>query len=147
MRQYWPFWHPGRGSSSRTKRSGEPSGGRHTSTFLTASITACGRFAWRLAMTRGALPPGCCDAVYMRTVFHHIDDPAAFAGQVWQAVRPGGRVAVIDFSPGSLWFHGHDHGVTPDAITAAFEHAGFLRSRPVERWGASLFLLLFERPT
>ena len=90
------------------------------------------------------LPAGCCDAVYMRTVFHHVEEPAAFARQVRTAVRPGGRVAVIDFAPGSLWFHGADHGVTPGAITAAFEQAGFVRSRPVERWGASLFLLLFE---
>ncbi len=89
------------------------------------------------------LPAGCCDAVYMRTVFHHVDDHAAFARDLRHALRPGGRVAVIDFQPGSLWFHGRDHGVTPDAITAAFEDAGFALSGPVERWGASLFLLLF----
>lgn len=91
------------------------------------------------------LPAGCCDAVYMRTVFHHIDDHAAFARQIWDAVRPGGRVAVMDFSPGALWFHGRDHGVTPAAITVAFERAGFSLGQRVERWGASMFLLLFER--
>ena len=45
-------------------------------------------------------------------------------------MRPGGRVAVIDFAPGTLWFHGADHGVRPDDVVRAFQAAGLrLRER------------------
>jgi ubiquinone/menaquinone biosynthesis C-methylase UbiE len=87
----------------------------------------------------------CCDAVYMRAMFHHVTDRAAFAAAVSRAVRPGGRIAVIDFAPGTLWFHGSEHGVTADAVATAFRQAGW---RPVARddaWGGGMFLLVFGR--
>jgi SAM-dependent methyltransferase len=92
------------------------------------------------------LPERCCDAIYMRAVFHHIGARARFAAAVGRALRPGGRVAVIDFPPGALWFHGPDHGVQPDSVLSAFEAAG-LRSRArIDDWGGGMFLVLFEAP-
>ena len=92
------------------------------------------------------LPPACCDALYLRTVFHHVADRGAFAAALGRAVRPGGRVAVIDFAPGTLWFHGADHGVTPDQVRASLEEAGWrLRDRN-DHWGGGMFLLVFDRP-
>ena len=92
------------------------------------------------------LSPHCCDAVYMRTVFHHVSDPRAFAVSVAAAVRPGGRIAVIDFAPGTLWFHGADHGVTPDRIRTAFRDAGWRLRGQVDDWGGGMYLLVFEPP-
>jgi ubiquinone/menaquinone biosynthesis C-methylase UbiE len=97
------------------------------------------------APARTNLPEGCCDAVYMRAVFHHVEDPAAFAASVAAAVRPGGRVAIIDFPPGALWFHGADHGVTPGTVTMAFERAGLSLSQRIDAWGGGMFLLAFDR--
>jgi ubiquinone/menaquinone biosynthesis C-methylase UbiE len=91
------------------------------------------------------LPDGCCDAVYMRAVFHHIEDPAALAASVAVALRPGGRVAIMDFPPGALWFHGANHGVTPEAVTTAFERAGLSLSQRIDAWGGGMFLLAFDR--
>jgi ubiquinone/menaquinone biosynthesis C-methylase UbiE len=93
------------------------------------------------------LPPECCDAVYMRAVFHHIDDPNVYAREVRNAVRPGGRVAIIDFSPGTLWFHGREHGVTRETVTQVFEQAGLSLIRHIDDWGGGTYLLLFERPS
>jgi ubiquinone/menaquinone biosynthesis C-methylase UbiE len=45
------------------------------------------------------LPPGCCDAIFLRHVYHHITHPAEMDESLRQALRPGGRLAVIDFSP------------------------------------------------
>jgi ubiquinone/menaquinone biosynthesis C-methylase UbiE len=87
----------------------------------------------------------CCDAVYMRAVFHHVDDKHAFAASVARAVRPGGRVAVIDFPPGTLWFHGADHGVPSDAVVNAFTAAGLQLRQQLDDWGGGMFLLVFER--
>jgi ubiquinone/menaquinone biosynthesis C-methylase UbiE len=91
------------------------------------------------------LPDGCCDAVYLRAVFHHLDDQPGFARAIARAVRPGGRVAVIDFPPGSLWFHGADHGVTPDAVIAAFAAAGLEVAQRTDDWGGGMFLIVFAR--
>jgi ubiquinone/menaquinone biosynthesis C-methylase UbiE len=93
------------------------------------------------------LPEACCDAIYMRAVFHHIQDRRAFARSIAAGVRPGGRVAIIDFPPGGLWFHGSDHGVTTDAAMAAFREAGLTLTRRIDDWGGGMFLLLFELRT
>ena len=70
---------------------------------------------------------GACPA----TVTHR----EAFAAALARTVRPGGRIAVIDFAPGTLWFHGADHGVTPDAVEAAFRRAGSMVRERDDDWG------------
>jgi ubiquinone/menaquinone biosynthesis C-methylase UbiE len=90
------------------------------------------------------LPDRCCDAVYLRTVFHHIGNRDAFAKAVKKALRPGGRVAVIDFPPGALWFHGDNHGVAAINVIQAFEGAGLQRIEQVDDWGGGTYFLLFE---
>jgi SAM-dependent methyltransferase len=89
------------------------------------------------------LPDGCCDAIYMRTMLHHVDDPFTFARDVARSVRQGGRIAVIDFAPGRLWFHGADHGIDPDDVIEAFGSAGCTLRRRDDHWGGPMFLLLF----
>jgi SAM-dependent methyltransferase len=87
-----------------------------------------------------------CDAVYLRTVFHHVADRRGFAAELVRAVRPGGRVAIIDFAPGTLWFHGADHGVAPAVVRDAFAAAGWRMREQHDDWGGGLFLLVFEDP-
>jgi SAM-dependent methyltransferase len=43
------------------------------------------------------LPPQCCDAVLLRMVYHAFRNPKAMRGSLARALRPGGRVLVIDF--------------------------------------------------
>ena len=91
------------------------------------------------------LPESCGDAVYLRAVFHHIADRPQFATSVVRALRPGGRVGVIDFAPGTLWFHGADHGVQPASVVSAFRAAGLRLRERVDDWGGGMFLMVFER--
>src|SRR5918996_3929859 len=44
-------------------------------------------------------PDGICDALFMRNVYHHFADPAAMNASLWKALTPGGRLAIVDFSP------------------------------------------------
>jgi SAM-dependent methyltransferase len=90
------------------------------------------------------LPDGCCQAIYMRTMLHHVADPIGYAKDVVRSLRPGGRVAVIDFAPGHLWFHGRDHGVKPEDVLTAFSSAGCTLRHRDDHWGGPTFLLLFE---
>jgi len=45
------------------------------------------------------LPPNCCDAIFLREVYHHLIDPMAIDRSLYRAIRPGGRLAIIDFDP------------------------------------------------
>jgi ubiquinone/menaquinone biosynthesis C-methylase UbiE len=91
------------------------------------------------------LAPASCDALYLRTVFHHVVDRPRFAAELARAVRPGGRIAIIDFAPGTLWFHGADHGIAPAEVEAAFVAAGWHVRERVDAWGGGLFLRVFEQ--
>ena len=43
------------------------------------------------------LPADCCDAVFLRHVYHHITEIAAFNKSLLASLKPGGRLAIIDF--------------------------------------------------
>jgi len=78
------------------------------------------------------LPPECCDAVFIRFVYHHFANPPAMNASIWQSLKPGGRVAVIDFAPRgreaaqpSGRAEGDQHGVTATTLQAELEQADF----------------------
>jgi len=41
----------------------------------------------------------CCDAIFLRDVYHHLTDPIDIDRSLYIAMRPGGRLAIIDFEP------------------------------------------------
>lgn len=90
------------------------------------------------------LPAGCCDAIAMRMVMHHVANPPALARDLRRAVRAGGRVGVIDFNPGALPHLEADHGVSPGAVIAAFDAAGLEVVSRNEQWGGRTYLLVFR---
>lgn len=57
------------------------------------------------------MPVKAFDLVFMRQVYHHLDEPAEYLSKVRDALKPGGRVAIIDFIPGS------GHGPTGHAVS------------------------------
>jgi ubiquinone/menaquinone biosynthesis C-methylase UbiE len=50
-------------------------------------------------ISESGLPAGCCDAIVLRRVYHHVTDPAATNASLLRALRPGGLLAVIDIPP------------------------------------------------
>ena len=109
-----------------------------------------------LAGAAGAtnLPPACCDVVFLRNVYHHVREPDAFARSLGASVRPGGRLAVLDFEPGDLWFHGGrpgdtserrpGHGVSRADVIAELTAAGLVLEQEIPRWSGPMWLLLFR---
>jgi len=85
------------------------------------------------AATATNFPDAACDALFMRNVYHHFADPAAMAASIWQAVAPGGRVVVVDFTPRGGEeaarpedrSEGQAHGVTPESVARELTGAGF----------------------
>lgn len=88
---------------------------------------------------RPNLPEACCDAIFMRDVFHHFDDPVEMSRQLLSSLVPGGRLAVLDFPPRN------GHGTTWDDVRATLERAGFAPVR-VEDSGARWFMVVAIRP-
>ena len=92
------------------------------------------------------LPFDCCDAVYMRAVLHHIAAPDAYVRELARAVRPGGRVGIVDFPPGALFMHGADHGIEPQVVLHAFASAGLELESREDNWGGAMYLFVFRKP-
>jgi len=97
------------------------------------------------------LPDRCCDAIYMRHVYHHIGDPQAFAPTVERALRAGGRLAVVDFAPQSLptapagsRANGEKHGVEPHVVIRELEEAGFRNVSEMPWPSEGYFLVIAE---
>jgi ubiquinone/menaquinone biosynthesis C-methylase UbiE len=43
------------------------------------------------------LPDECCDAIFLRDVYHHLTDPQDIDASLLAALKPAGRLAIMDF--------------------------------------------------
>jgi ubiquinone/menaquinone biosynthesis C-methylase UbiE len=104
------------------------------------------------------LTEGCCDAAFMRGVYHHLTKPEPTLASLHRALRPGGRFAVVDFRPTrwlALWTPKDipedrgGHGVAPEIVELEAKAAGFERRSLDEEWGGRWlfprYALLLER--
>ena len=103
------------------------------------------------------LPPRCCDAVLIRDAYHHFTQPDALVRSVAASLKPGGRLAVIDFPPrpnsevpAGVPADRRGHGVPPEIVErevgAVLTHVRTLAAWSPTSQPASLFLVLFEKP-
>jgi tRNA A58 N-methylase Trm61 len=51
------------------------------------------------------LPPGCCDAILLRMVYHHFTNPPRMRASLRSALRRGAPLVVIDTEPQKNWRH------------------------------------------
>lgn len=100
---------------------------------------------------RTNLPDECCDAIFMRRVYHHFKDPAAMNESLLQSLKPGGRLAVIDFEPRdseadpSSRASGGSHGVTNETVVEELKQAGFKLISSDQRSGRDIYVVM-EKP-
>lgn len=102
--------------------------------------------------TRTNFPDATCDALFLRDVYHHFSDPAAMNRSIAASLKPGGRVAVIDFRPPGKEAEqpgdrGKDgmHGVTADTVSRELKEAGFDPvSAPAS--GSRWYMVVFAKP-
>jgi predicted methyltransferase len=103
------------------------------------------------------LPSECCDAVLLRHVYHHIGPVADFNRSLFASLKPGGRLAIIDFVPTSgeevpagVPANRGGHGVPLVLVIEEMGQAGFRHLRTIEAWPPgdkrpSYFLTLFGK--
>lgn len=99
------------------------------------------------------LPDACCDAVFMRHVYHHFSDPPTFNASLFRSLKTGGRLAVVDFEPRSVpsappggRATGEAHGVTPTTVAEELTAAGFIGVQRVDWPSSGYFVVIARRP-
>ena len=104
------------------------------------------------AETETNLPAACCDAIFLRRVYHHLTKPLEFDASLIRSLKPGGKLAVIDFPPHPEYGkvkgvpkdregHGIQQKILIDELTAA----GFRMEKIVDDWPANNYCVLFVR--
>jgi SAM-dependent methyltransferase len=100
------------------------------------------------------LPDGCCDAIFLRNVYHHITAVDAFNRSLVASLKPGGRLAIIDLEdrrggqiPKGVPANRGGHGVPPQIVVDELKAAGLTHVRTTEGWppGEPTFLALFRK--
>ena len=102
------------------------------------------------------LPAACCDAIFIRDAYHHLTQPQDMLRSVAAALKPGGRLAVIDFPPRAnsripegVPADRAGHGV-PAAVVEREGSAVLTHVRTITDWAPNsqpntLFLVLFQK--
>lgn len=93
------------------------------------------------------LPPGCCDAVFMRRVYHHFSAPAAIIGDLFDALVPGGRLIIIEFEADGMLGMVTRMGIDETRLIEEVSAAGF-DVMSVDEWrGWDHYVAVFQKPT
>jgi ubiquinone/menaquinone biosynthesis C-methylase UbiE len=103
------------------------------------------------AVSRTRLPDACCDAIFTRFVYHHLDDAPSINADLARALRPGGRLLIVDFEPGGLlawlgWPRASGHGTPRQTVMNEVAAAGLEAVRGPEWWRGRSYAALFRRP-
>lgn len=70
------------------------------------------------------LPAGGVDLLFTSNTYHHLSDRVAYFERAAEHLRPGGRLAVLDYKPGGGWFLG-SHATDAAAIREELGEAGY----------------------
>jgi len=104
------------------------------------------------------LPTNCCDAIFLREVYHHLTDPIDIDRALYRATRPGGRLAIIDYepterpgepAPAGVPVNRGGHGVPQRIVAEELTDSGFELVKTLD-WPISAtvrhYCMLFVRP-
>lgn len=103
------------------------------------------------------LPAGCCDAILIRDAYHHLSWPGEILLSMGTALKPGGRLAVIDFGPRpntevpvGVPENRGGHGIPSEIVIAEANRAGLETVSVTPKWSPEsqpndLYLVIFRK--
>ena len=71
------------------------------------------------------LQPATVDAVLTLDTWHHVDSREAYARKVYEALKPGGRFAIVDYNVDAEVGPPQSMRLQPEQVTKQLEAAGF----------------------
>jgi ubiquinone/menaquinone biosynthesis C-methylase UbiE len=98
------------------------------------------------------LPAGCCDAIFLRRVYHHLTKPAEFDAGLVRSLKSGGRLAIIDFAPRAglepvegVPSNRGGHGIPLKIVIEELSAAGLQVEKIVEDWPEGSYCVVFVK--
>jgi len=98
------------------------------------------------------LPAECCDAIFLRRVYHHLTKPAEFDAALVRSLKPGGKLAIIEFPPRSgldpvegVPANRGGHGIPQKVVIEELTSTGLQLVKTVNDWPANDYCLLFVK--
>jgi ubiquinone/menaquinone biosynthesis C-methylase UbiE len=98
------------------------------------------------------LPASCCDAIFLRRVYHHLTKPLEFDASILRSLKPGGKLAIIDFPPHPEYGKvkgvpkdREDHGIQQKILINELTKAGFQLDKIADDWPTSDYCVLFVK--
>ena len=99
-----------------------------------------------------SLPTACCDAIFLRRVYHHLTKPAEFNANLVRSLKPGGRLAIIDFPPRAgldpvegVPSNRGGHGIPQKILIEELKAAGLQVEKVVNDWPENDYCVLFVK--
>jgi ubiquinone/menaquinone biosynthesis C-methylase UbiE len=99
-----------------------------------------------------SLPAECCDAIFLRRVYHHLTQPVEFDAALLRSLKPGGRLAIIDFPPRSgldpvegVPANRGGHGIPQKLVIEELTAAGLQVEKTVDDWLDDDYCVLFVK--
>jgi ubiquinone/menaquinone biosynthesis C-methylase UbiE len=102
------------------------------------------------------LPRECCDSIFMRRVYHHFTQPAQEDASLFQSLKPGGLLAIIDFPPGKgpgklepvkgVPKNRGGHGMPKQLLVDELSAAGFQALTIPTYWHGEDYCVVFRKP-
>jgi ubiquinone/menaquinone biosynthesis C-methylase UbiE len=98
------------------------------------------------------LPAACCDAIFLRRVYHHLTKPAEFDANLVRSLKPGGRLAILEFPPRAglapvdgVPSNRGGHGIPQKIVIEELTAAGLQVEKVVNDWPDDSYCVLFVK--
>ena len=98
------------------------------------------------------LPEACCDAIFLRRVYHHLTKPIEFDASLIRSLKPAGRLAIIDFPPHPEYGRvkgvpkdREEHGIQQKILIDEVTKAGLQLEEVVNAWDGDSYCVLFVK--
>jgi ubiquinone/menaquinone biosynthesis C-methylase UbiE len=98
------------------------------------------------------LPASCCDAIFLRHVYHHLTQPQDFDRNLVRSLKTGARLAIIDFPPSpnlepveGVPKNRGGHGIPEKVMVEELTSTGLQLEKVIDDWSERDYCVIFVK--